>query len=285
LNVQQYKNIILPLLEESFDEREAANLFKYTLEDYFRKRYFDIKDYQLSDDETEELNYIYEKIANHYPVQYLFHSAHFYGLEFYVDEHVLIPRPETEELTDWIIKDNPETSLAVLDIGTGSGCIPVVLKKYKPDWTVVALDISEEALAVAEKNAAKHQTEIHFIQADILTGQHAETLNRKFDIIVSNPPYIPMSERDKMSASTVLHEPHLALFVENDNALIFYEAIADFARTHLSENGKLYFELNEYNAEAAETMLLNKGFQDVVLKKDHAGKWRMLCARFTSIAF
>lgn len=146
LNVQQYKNIILPMLQESFDDREAENLFKYTLEDYFRKRYFDVKDYSLNDNELEELNYIYEKISNHYPIQYIFNKAEFYGLEFYVDENVLIPRPETEELVHWIISKGESknesvvgntklntpslsSSLSLLDIGTGSGCIRFRLKK------------------------------------------------------------------------------------------------------------------------------------------------------------
>jgi len=277
LNVQQYKNIILPLLQESFDEREADNLFKYTLEDYFQKRYFDVKDWELKDEEMEELNYCYEKIANHYPIQYLFQKAWFYGLEFHVDEHVLIPRPETEELVDWILKEHAgNTTSQVLDIGTGSGCIPIVLKKHRESWQVAAMDVSEAALAVAQKNAHQHHTDIAFIYADILQMPEAG----KYDIIVSNPPYIPESEKEVMSLSTVQHEPALALFVPEDEPLLFYDKIATFAQQHLKIGGYLYFELNEFNASQVKEMLENKGFSDLVLKQDFAGKDRMLRAIF-----
>ncbi len=289
MNVQQYKNIILPLLAESFDEREADNLFKYALEDYFSKRYLDIRNYSLSDDELEELNYIYEKITNHYPIQYIFNKSEFYGLDFYVDENVLIPRAETEELVHWILLNNIDTHnnvdthscayLRILDIGTGCGCIPISIKKNKPDWSVSAIDISENALEVARVNALKHKTEIDFILGDILNSQFSSEiseLNSSFDIIVSNPPYIPAKEKELMSLSTLQHEPHLALFVPNENPIIFYEKIADFAKKHLSENGKLYFELNEFNALDVQEILNKKGFQNVTIKKDFAGKDRML---------
>lgn len=283
MNVQQYKNIILPLLEEVYDEREAGNLFKYALEDYFQKRFFDIKDFQLSDEEVEELNYIYEKLCNHYPIQYLFNRADFYGLTYYVNEHVLIPRPETEELVDLILKENNSTSLSLLDIGTGSGCIPVTLKKHKSDWMISGMDISEEALKVAQKNAVTHQLDIRFFQEDILNHPKSNLFDQTYDIIVSNPPYIPRNEKDKMTTSTLLYEPSLALFVEDSNPILFYETIADFALIHLNPNGKLYFELNEFNAKDVETMLNNKGFKNIDLRKDFAGKWRILSATITSI--
>jgi release factor glutamine methyltransferase len=279
LNVQQYKNIILPLLQESFDERESANLFKYTLEDYFKKRYLDIKDISINDDEMEELNYIYEKISNHYPIQYIFNKADFYGLEFYVDENVLIPRPETEELVHWILTDNVDTqsSAYLLDIGTGSGCIPISIKKNKPAWNIAALDISEHAIKIAEQNAMKNNVQIVFFQSDILKSQILN-LKSEFQIIVSNPPYIPVKEKDVMSQSTVHFEPSLALFVEDATPLIFYDKIADFALSHLAEKGKLYFELNEFNANAVKYLLQQKGFLNIEIKKDFAGKDRMLRA-------
>lgn len=299
MNVQQYKNIILPLLAESFEEREVDNLFKYALEDYFKKRYLDVRNYDLSDEELEELNYIYEKITNHYPIQYIFNKSEFYGIEFYVNENVLIPRAETEELVNWILNDSLNASkasndltekdsliaskasnvfnelISLLDIGTGSGCIPIVIKKNKPTWKISALDISEDALNVARINAQKHEVEIEFIQADILALSHDSRLTT-YDIIVSNPPYIPTKEKELMSISTVQHEPSLALFVPNENPIVFYEKIADFAKQHLAENGKLYFELNEFNANDVQAMLTQKGFQNIIIKKDFAGKDRML---------
>ena len=295
MNVEHYKNIILPILAESFDEREASNLFKYALEDYYKKRFLDIKNYDIEDDELEELNYIFEKISNHYPIQYIFNKAEFYGLEFYVDEQVLIPRPETEELVHWIISegenenesvsDNTKLntpslspSLSLLDIGTGSACIPIAIKKNKPIWNVAAIDISENALEVARVNALKHHTEIYFFQADILSENSSDTRLTTYDIIVSNPPYIPRKEKEVMSTSTVHFEPHLALFVEDENPLLFYDKIADFSKQHLTKNGKLYFELNEFNAKDVKDLLHQKGFQNIEIKKDFAGKDRMLCA-------
>lgn len=276
------------MLVESFDEREAENLFKFALEDYFKKRYFDIKDYSLNDDEIEELNYIYEKISNHYPIQYIFNSAHFYGSDFYVDENVLIPRPETEELVHLILSENKQERLSVLDIGTGSGCIAVSLKKHRNEWNIFAIDNSENALEVAKVNALKNHTEIEFFNHDILQSTAFSVDARLYmetedapplmlDIIVSNPPYIPLKEKEKMSVSTVQFEPHTALFTDDANPLLFYDKIADFATEHLTKHGKLYFELNEFNAESVNDLLHLKGFHSIAIQKDLAGKDRMLC--------
>ncbi len=278
------------MLVESFDEREAENLFKFALEDYFKKRYFEIKDYSLNDDEIEELNYIYEKISNHYPIQYIFNSAHFYGSDFYVDGNVLIPRPETEELVHLILSENKQERLSVLDIGTGSGCIAVSLKKHRKMWNVYAIDNSENALEVAKINALKNHTEIEFFNHDIIqspafsvdTRLYMETEDAQplmLDIIVSNPPYIPLKEKEKMSASTIQFEPHSALFVEDADPLLFYDKIADFAKEHLTGHGKLYFELNEFNAESVKELVCSKGFHSVAILKDLTGKDRMLVAQ------
>ncbi|MFN8268394.1 MAG: peptide chain release factor N(5)-glutamine methyltransferase [Chitinophagales bacterium] len=277
MNVQLYKNIIYPLLSETFEEREAANIFKITLEDFFNKRYFEIRHFILEAEEIEELNYIFEKICNQYPIQYIFNKAHFYGLEFYVDNNVLIPRPETEELVQLILSQNQQAVLNVLDIGTGSGCIPVALKKNRPTWNLMAIDISEKALEVAQINAAKNQTNIDFLQYDILSS--ADDFNAKqLDIMVSNPPYIPLSQKNVMSVSTIEHEPEIALFVPNEQPLLFYDKITDFAARHLKPNGKLYFELNEFNAEKVVEMLQQKHYINTTLHQDLSRKNRMLSA-------
>ncbi len=290
MNVHHYKNIVLPLLTETFDAREAESLFKITMEDYFHKRYVEVKDVLLNDDEIEELNYIFEKIANHYPIQYIFNKAHFYGLELYVDEQVLIPRPETEELVHLILAENKKENLSVLDIGTGSACIAVALKKNRPQWQVFAIDNSDDALEVAKINAHKNHTAIEFFNHDILPNtdffvdvklymesEDAEPL--KLDLIVSNPPYIPWTEKDKMSVSTLHFEPQQALFVDAHQPLLFYDKIADFAIQHLKTRGKIYFELNEFNANEVKALMESKGFKEVLLHKDLAGKERMLSAR------
>ena len=274
LIVSAYQKIILPLLQESFDERESENLYKYVLEEFFQKRYLDVQKYELNEEETEDLTAIFQKLADHYPVQYVFNRADFYGLKLFVDESVLIPRPETEELLHWILEENKEEKLAVLDIGTGSGCIPVALKKNRSGWEISAIDISEKALEIAKKNAVNNNVDVEFIQYDIFN--QLSTHNSQLSIIISNPPYIPFSEQNQMSASAILFEPEIALFVQNDDPLVFYERIADFALTHLQSGGKLYFELNEFNATAVVERIEKKGFTEIILKQDLQGKNRML---------
>lgn len=276
LNVLHYRQIIQPLLQEEFDEREAQALYKYVLEEYYQQRFLNLQQLQLQDDDLENLNVIFEKICKHYPVQYLFGKADFYGLKFNVNEHVLIPRPETEELVQLILNDFSSTieNKQVLDIGTGSGCIAIALKKLLPKFDITAIDISDEALKVAKENGQLNKTEIVFRQEDLL---HPSTwlLEKKWDIIVSNPPYIPYKEQDKMSASTVQHEPHLALFVPDEDALLFYDAIAKYAHANLNKDGVLYFELNEYNAFEVEQLLSEMNFKTEIIK-DISGKNRML---------
>ncbi len=218
------------------------------------------------------------------PIQHILEEAHFYGLVFKVNEHVLIPRPETEELVEWIISvcsiqfalnsfESPK-KLSVLDIGTGSGCIPITLKKHLPNTVVATLDVSADAIAVAKQNARQIGVDINFINADILTFQSEE----KFDIIVSNPPYIRDLEKNEMHNNVLLHEPHLALFVSDENPLIFYKAIAEFAKTNLKPNGQLFFEINEYLGKETVDMLDGKEFKNIELRKDMQGKDRMLKA-------
>ena len=271
------------MLLETFEEREAEHIFKIVLEDYFNRRYFDVRNAVLQDEEMEALNFIFEKISNHYPVQYIFNKAYFYDLELYVDEQVLIPRPETEELVHWILSENIKEHLKLIDIGTGSGCIPILLKVKRNNWQISALDISENALKIADQNAKKYEVDIEFLQQDILNVQSG-FFQQKFDIIVSNPPYIPKKEKELMSISTLQHEPDLALFVEDDNALIFYNKIADFALNFLNENGKVYLELNEFNANDVKKLFHQKGFSSVEIKEDMSGKQRMLRAQLTSTA-
>ncbi len=210
------------------------------------------------------------------PIQYILSEAHFYGLVFKVNEHVLIPRPETEELVDWIIADNnlqfAVSDIKILDIGTGSGCIPVTLKKHLPQAQVSTLDVSAEAIAVARQNAMQNGVEVDFIEADILSFKS----ELKFDVIVSNPPYIRLLEQAEMHENVLANEPHLALFVSDEDPLIFYKAIANFAQTNLNPGGRLYFEINEYLGEETVDMLDDKGFKNIELRKDMQGKNRMV---------
>lgn len=212
------------------------------------------------------------------PIQHILGVAHFYGGVFEVNSNVLIPRPETEELVDWIIQDHKGSKIhhaKVLDIGTGSGCIPISLKKYLPDFEVFSIDVSAEALEVANRNAQAIDVEVKFIEADILKYQ----TDLKFDVIVSNPPYIKELEKFEMHENVLMHEPHLALFVSNDNPLVFYEAIAHLAIENLNPNGSLYLEINEYLSKETVDMLNTKGFKNITLRKDMQGKDRMIKAK------
>jgi len=238
------------------------------------------------------------------PIQYIIGRTEFYGLAFYVNQQVLIPRPETEELVEWIISDRRQETgdgrqkktINILDIGTGSGCIAISLAKNLADASVYAIDISEKALQIAKQNAVLNKVSIEFIEHDILNPNaiqtpntleenhnsviQGEAKNLKYDLIISNPPYVRQSEKKAMQKNILENEPHLALFVENDNPLLFYDRIADFAKENLTKNGKLYFEINQYLGQETVALLQDKGFITIELKKDLFGNDRMVRANF-----
>ncbi len=231
-----------------------------------------------SEAETKLAVYI-TQLQLHMPVQYVLEAAWFYGMELYVNENVLIPRPETEELVDWIVGEYSEKPApTVIDIGTGSGCIAIAIKKALPAAMVYAMDISSEALQVAQKNAALQNTGIIFKQADILDGNGYSQLP-SFDIIVSNPPYIPAAEQVNMSGNVTAYEPHLALFVPDDRPLRFYEAIGGLASANLKPGGSIYLEIHEALGEATRSLYHNLGYSNIRVRKDMQGKDRMLCVR------
>jgi len=234
---------------------------------------------QLTETEIKQVQQVIDELKNYKPIQYIFNRVEFYGLNFYVNKHSLIPRPETEELVDWIIKDCKGLKISILDIGTGSACIPIALARNLPKAKFEAYDVSKKALEVARKNAANLQVDIQFHERDILKWK-TFSRKQKYDVIVSNPPYVRESEKQQMQANVLDYEPDIALFVENDNALIFYEAIAEFAQKHLKKGGSLYFEINEFLGIETVQLLENKGFTDIILKKDLNNKNRMIkCKR------
>lgn len=241
------------------------------------------KQQPLTQEEGQKFTAMTTALLAQAPLQYVLHNAPFYGMDLYVNEHVLIPRPETEELVDWIINVVNENgsrfknSISILDIGTGSGCIPIALQKHLPAASVHAIDISEKALAVAQQNAAAQGTPVHFHLLDILNVQYWQHL-QQFDIIVSNPPYITGKEAAEMHRNVLQYEPHTALFVPDEEPLLFYEAIARFALQHLNKNGLLFFEINEAYGNEVMNMLATKGYQNIVLRKDMQSKDRMIQA-------
>lgn len=229
----------------------------------------------MSESELLKFNFAIKDLKKQKPLQYILGVADFYGLKFNVNGSVLIPRPETEELVDLIIKDYKGKAVRILDIGTGSGCIPVSLKKNLPQSTMEAIDISEEALLVAKENAKMNDVDVHFSREDILHPD-AAFKNLRYDVIVSNPPYIKESEKEAMHKNVLEHEPHLALFVYDTDALLFYKVIADHALTMLNPGGQIYFEINVEHDQESKQMLENKGFKNVVLIKDMSNKNRIL---------
>ncbi len=226
-----------------------------------------------------------EALKQHQPIQYILGQTEFYGLPFKVDKNTLIPRPETEELVSLVIKNsknqlqNPK-SHSILDIGTGSGCIAISLAKNLLESTVYALDVSAKALKKAKENALLNNVDITFKEGSILDSAQYDLLFKglTFDTIVSNPPYVRNLEKQEINANVLENEPHLALFVEDDNPLVFYDAIADFALKYLKEKGVLYFEINEYLGKETVNLLKNKRYKEVELIQDIFGKDRMIKA-------
>jgi len=237
------------------------------------------KNTQFSIEQQHEIKKIVEKIKNNIPIQYILGETEFYGLPFKVNESVLIPRPETEELVEWIQSENSvEKELNLLDIGTGSGCIAISLKSSAPNWSVDAFDISKDALLTATQNAMLNGVNVTFSEVDILNPP--ALIDRKWDIIVSNPPYVLESEKAGILPNVLNHEPHLALFVTDNDGLLFYRQIAQFAKQHLKQNGQLYFEINRMFGKMTVDLLESMGFCAVELRKDISGNDRMIKAVF-----
>lgn len=264
-----------------YDLSEIDTMMRYCAEEFLNKDAVDLHsmaETTVSESELLKFNFAVKDLKKQRPLQHILGKADFYGLKFIVNEHVLIPRPETEELVDLIIKDVKATGqkeLSILDIGTGSGCIPISLKKHLPFANVSAMDVSEKALETAERNALLNHTEVNFIKDDILNPSFIHR-HPAFNIIVSNPPYIKRSESDSMHQNVLAHEPHLALFVEDEDALLFYRSICDFACTHLNPGGQIYFEINALLGTETKQLLESKGFKNVSLIKDMSNKNRIL---------
>ncbi len=220
-----------------------------------------------------------QRLRKFEPIQYIVNGVEFYNLKFYVNRNVFIPRPETEELVFWIVdrhKNRDSKSRRILDIGTGSGCIAISLAFNIPDCEVSAFDISSEALDVARKNAIINNVNVDFFKEDVL---NCKKLPKKYDIIVSNPPYIIENEKDKMQSNVLKYEPDIALFVNNDDPLLFYRKIAQLGQKHLISEGSIYFEINEYLGSELLILLKTEGYKEITLQKDIFGKYRMVKCR------
>ena len=276
--MQNPKDFIKSELKDLYSPDEISSLTRLILEKEFAVPFADIlacKFNHLSDAEMQKLTEIVGKLKNSEPIQYILGESDFFGLAFYVNGSVLIPRPETEELVQWVLESAENKPIKILDIGTGSGCIAVTLAKKLPSAEVHAWDISEDALEVARKNAERNGVKVIFVKRDMLLEPVSD---EKFDIIVSNPPYVTEVEKTEMQENVLNFEPHLALFVPDDNALVFYEKIADFALTNLNKDGKLFFEINRAKGADIAHLLEEKGFTNIELRKDISGNERMVMA-------
>ncbi|MBD0832621.1 peptide chain release factor N(5)-glutamine methyltransferase [Aestuariibaculum sediminum] len=263
--------------------KEEVDAFFFSLsESYYNMSRIKLAmDPSFSVDDSDKIFQALERLKKEEPVQYILGETEFYGLTFKVNPYTLIPRPETEQLVEWIIKHQPELTndtVNILDIGTGSGCIAISLAKNIPKAKVYALDVSPEALLMAQENAEINDVELEFVEANIL---HPETWNDKFknlkfDIIVSNPPYVREQEKQLMKPNVLNNEPHLALFVKDDNPLLFYNAIAKYASSNLKLQGALFFEINEFLGREMIHLLTSNNFKNIQLKQDVFKKDRMI---------
>ena len=278
--LKEFKLFFNEALSAIYPKTEIDSFFFILMEEKLKLQRIDTvlnSDLLITNKNLIDLKNIVKRLQKEEPIQYIIGNTEFYGLPFLVDKNTLIPRPETEELVTWVLDEikvltnNKITELSILDIGTGTGCIPISLAKNLTSLNISAIDISPEALIIAKQNAILNKVTIEFIELDIL---NAESLPQEYDIIISNPPYVRELEKKEIKPNVLENEPHLALFVADNNPLIFYSKIADLAKKHLSEKGVLYFEINQYLAKETVEMLSEKGFI-TELKKDFFGNDRM----------
>ncbi len=282
MKLSDFKSNFALALKNLYAEPEILTFFYRLVEFYLGKKRIDIslnKSLEINKNEQKNLKNAQNRLKNGEPLQYILGSSEFFGLHFEVGPEVLIPRPETEELVEWIITDERNTdkndAISILDIGTGSGCIAVALAKNLSNATIYAVDISASALKIASKNAVINAAAVNFEQVDVL---QLETLSRKHDLIVSNPPYVRESEKRAMHVNVLDHEPETALYVKNNDALLFYRKISELAFNNLKPGGKLYFEINQYLEKETRDTVEKSGFSYVEIRQDLFKNPRMLRA-------
>ena len=279
--LKEIKNIYHKELDELYAKEEVDSFFYLLIEHYLNLQRFVLAlqpNLTLTKEEEQPLFEALSELKLQRPVQYIIGSTSFMDLDFQVNENVLIPRPETEDLIRWIVDEvktsgpDKKSGLRILDIGTGSGCIAISLAKLLPDAKVFALDVSEKALETAKRNAERNAVKVEFIHADIL---NFDGFASNFDVIVSNPPYVRELEKKEMHKNVLEHEPDLALFVSDENPLVFYKAITQLAKQNLSGKGMLFFEINQYLAKETEALLHQHNFIEIEVRKDIFGNDRM----------
>jgi len=291
MNIKKFRDYFNKTLKKIYPTSEIDTFLFLLLEEYLNFKRIDVvlkSNFKISPEDLILLKSSTKLLEQEIPIQYILGKTEFYGFPFILNEHVLIPRPETEELITSILEkvlktktfhtNAKEKQLKILDIGTGSGCIPISLKKSLPFAEITAIDVSNEALTIAKKNTVLNKVDINLTQQDILK---TTSLNQLYDIIVSNPPYVRESEKKEIKNNVLNNEPHMALFVKDNNPLVFYNKIAELAKNHLSENGTLFFEINQYLGKETVELIKLKGFNKIQLKKDIFGRDRIIIASFS----
>ena len=277
--LSEFRIYFRKILSGFYSNREIDTFFKILIDFYFdwKSTFIGLNpNYVLDSNQLQKLKFALAELELGKPIQYVTNQAFFLNNEFYVNDSVLIPRPETEELVKWVLDDINEykiTSPHLMDIGTGSGCIAISLAKANREIKLTAIDLSKEALIVAKKNASKHKVKIDFVQEDIQSLSH---LNRTFDIIVSNPPYIHPDEKKDILPNVLNHEPHMAVFTPNNDPIYFYRLIINFASKVLKSLGGLYLEINPKFLELLKSNFSSRNFSEVEVRNDIFGKPRML---------
>jgi len=283
MTLNEARTVLTKELKNVYETDELRNIIELVIEhitNMSRAEQVKNKVPYLTCTQLEDLDAITERLKKNEPVQYVLGEAWFAGMKFKVNKNVLIPRPETEELVDWIVKESQKSKVKsqnIIDIGTGSGCIPITLKHQLPEANVSAIDVCSEALFTATENAIKLNTEVDFTLLDFLDEEKWNELHQ-YDIIVSNPPYVKQSEINTIHERVKEFEPHLALFVPDNDPILFYKKLSDFSIKHLNAGGKLFVEINEALGEAVSNLFRSAGFLNVDLKKDMQGKDRMVMA-------
>ena len=303
MKLHEAEQQIKKVLQEIYEEQEAAAIAALAIEHitgFSKTERLSKKEESLFSSQLDQLHHDLNRLKNHEPIQYIMNKTWFYGMELYVDKNVLIPRPETEELVKWIIdnvkqsgrdvftrkamKADQTTQLKILDVGTGSGCIGLALKKEMPRAEVWGCDVSEEALNVARRNGSALDIRVDFQGLNFL-DEGQQKLLPTVDIIVSNPPYVPLKDKEQIHSNVVDHEPHTALFVPDNDALIFYRSLARFGKKRLYENGSIYMETHEDLGKAVVQLFKENGYSNADLRKDMQGKDRMVRARPDPLRF
>lgn len=288
MNINKFRDYFNKTLKKLYPTSEIDTFLFLLLEEYLNFKRIDVvlkSNFEISPEDLTLLKSSTKLLEQEVPIQYILGKTEFYGFPFILNEHVLIPRPETEELVTSVLNKiskleplhpiEKEKKLKILDIGTGSGCIPISLKRSLPFAEITAIDIANEALIIAQKNASLNKVNINFIQQNILKTTGLDDI---YDIIISNPPYVRVSEKIEIKNNVLKNEPHLALFVKDNNPLIFYSKIAELAKSHLTKNGTLFFEINQYLGKETVELIKLKGFNKIQLKKDIFGHDRIIIA-------